>query len=108
MNGIVSIPSKPLRIITASVGHDEITLALVSKERLVGVGSSTKSVTYSNVASLVQDIAEITRDPETIITQSPDVVVTSPFFSAEGIDALLRLRHPGRSRLTCTRAPRPG
>ena len=94
VNGIVSIPSKPLRIITASVGHDEITLALVSKERLVGVGNSTKSVTYSNVASLVQDIAEITRDPETIITQSPDVVVTSPFFSTEGIDALLRLGIP--------------
>ena len=94
VNGIVSIPSRPLRIITASVGHDEITLALVSKERLVGVGSSTKSVTYSNVASLVQDIAEITRDPETIITQSPDVVVTSPFFSTEGIDALLRLGIP--------------
>ena len=50
--------------------------------------------TYSNVASLVQDIAEISRDPETIITQSPDVVVTSPFFSAEGIDALLRLGIP--------------
>ena len=94
VNGIVSIPSKPLRIITASVGHDEITLALVSKERLVGVGSSTKSVTYSNVASLVQDIAEITRDPETIITQSPDVVVTSPFFSTEGIDTLSRLGIP--------------
>ena len=94
VNGIVSIPSKPLRIITASVGHDEITLALVPKERLVGVGSSTKSVTYSNVASLVQDIAEITRDPETIITQSPDVVVTSPYFAAEGIDALLRLGIP--------------
>ena len=36
----------------------KLTLALVPKERLVGVGSSTKSVTYSNVASLVQDIAE--------------------------------------------------
>ena len=94
LNGIVSIPSKPLRIITASVGHDEITLALVPKKRLVGVGSSTKSVTYSNVASLVQDIAEITRDPETIIAQSPDVVVTSPYFSEEGIDALSRLGIP--------------
>ena len=94
VNGIVSIPSKPLRVITASVGHDEITLALVPKERLVGVGSSTKSVTYSNVALLVQDIAEITRDPETIVTLSPDVVVTSPFFSAEGIDALSRLGIP--------------
>ena len=94
LNGVVSIPSKPGRIITASVGHDEMTLALVPRDRLVGVGSSTKNSTYSNVASLVQDIAEISRDPETIIAQSPDVVVTSPFFPAETIDALSRAGIP--------------
>ncbi len=94
LNGLVSIPSKPFRIITASVGHDEMTLALVPLERLVGVGSSTKNSTYSNVASLVQDITEISRDPETIVAQSPDVVVTSPFFSAEAIDALSRTGVP--------------
>ena len=88
LNGIVSIPSKPLRIITASVGHDEMALAIVPLDRLVGVGSATKNSTYSNVASLVQGITEISRDPETIVAQSPDVVVTSPFFSAEAIDAL--------------------
>ncbi len=94
LNGIVSIPSKPLRIITASVGHDEMTLALVPLERLVGVGSATKNSTYSNVAPLVQGITEISRDPETIVAQSPDVVVTSPFFSAEAIDALSRTGIP--------------
>ena len=88
LNGVVSIPSKPQRIITASIGHDEITLALVPRDRLVGVGSVTKNSTYSNVASLVQGIAEISRDPETIIAQSPDVIVTSPFFPAEAIEAL--------------------
>ncbi len=88
LNGLVSIPAKPERIITASVGHDEMTLALVPLERLVGVGGSTKNSTYSNVASLVQDMTEISRDPETIIAQSPDVVVTSPFFPAEAIEAL--------------------
>lgn len=88
LNGVVTIPSKPQRIITASVGHDEMTLALVPRDRLVGVGSATKNSTYSNVASLVQDITEISRDPETIIAQRPDVVVTSPFFPAEAVDAL--------------------
>ena len=91
LNGVVTIPTKPERIITASVGHDEITLALVPSDRLVAVGSATKNATYSNVASLVQDKADISRDPETIIAQSPDVIVTSPFFSAEGIDALSRV-----------------
>ena len=94
LNGIVTISDKPQRIINASVGHDEVTLALVPIERLVGVGGSTKSYTYSNVADLVQDIAQISRDPEVIVAQSPDIIVTSPFFSAEGVDALTRLGIP--------------
>ena len=94
LNGMVTIPSKPSRVITASVGHDEIAVPLISLSRLVGVGEATKNATFSNVASLVQDIPVITRDPETIIVLSPEVVVTSPFFAAEGIDALSRLNIP--------------
>ena len=94
LNGLVSIPAKPERIITASVGHDEMALALVPLDRLVGVGSSTKNATYSNVSSLVQDIAEISRDPETIVAQAPDVVATSPFFPAEAIEALSKTGIP--------------
>ncbi len=88
LNGVVSIPAKPLSIITASVGHDEMTLAIVPLERLVAVGGSSKDATYSNVADLLQDKTEISRDPETIIAQEPDIIVTSPFFSADGVAAL--------------------
>ena len=88
LNGLVTISSKPHRIITASVGHDEMTLALVPRDRLVGVGGVTKDSTYSNVASLVKGIAEISRDPEVIIAQDPDVIVTSPFFLTEAVEAL--------------------
>ena len=95
LNGVVSIPAKPGRIITASVGHDEVILALAPSDRLVAVGNSTKSETFSNVASLVQGKPEITRDPETIIAQSPDVIVTSPFFPAEGDQGPVEDRHPG-------------
>lgn len=94
LNGLVSIPDKPQRIITASVGHDEMTLALVPRDRLVGVGSATKNSTYSNVAALVQDISQISRDPETLIAQAPDVIVTSPFFPAEAIEALSKIGIP--------------
>ena len=94
LNGLVSIPAKPQRIITASIGHDEITLALVPKDRLVGVGNVSKNATYSNVAPFVQDIAEISRDPETIVAQAPDVLVTSPFFPAEAIEALSKTGIP--------------
>ncbi|MCY3603518.1 MAG: ABC transporter substrate-binding protein, partial [Chloroflexi bacterium] len=94
LNGIVSIPAKPLRIITASVGHDEMALAIVPNERLVAVGGATKNETYSNIAHLVQEKAEISRDPEVIIAQSPDVVVTSPFMAIEVVEALQRAGIP--------------
>ena len=94
LNGIVSIPAKPTRIITASVGHDEMTLALVPNDRLVAVGSATKNITYSNIAPLVQEKPEISRDPEVIIALSPDVVVTSPFFPIEAVEALQRVGIP--------------
>ena len=60
----------------------------------MGVGSVSKNATYSNIASLVQDIAEISRDPETIVAQAPDVLVTSPFYPAEAIEALSKTGIP--------------
>ena len=94
LNGIIDILVKPHKIITASVGHDEMVLALVPIERLVAVGSATKNSTYSNVASLLQDKPEISRDPEVIIAQDPDVLVTSPFFPADAIQALTSVGIP--------------
>jgi len=108
LNGVFSIPFKPLRIITASVGHDEMTLALVPLDRLVAVGSASQNATYSNVADLLQDKPQISRDPETIIAETPDVVVTSPFFSADGVEALSKagvlviqteLKHDAEARI---------
>ena len=90
LSGVVSIPAKPTRIITASIGHDEVVLALVPAERLVAVGAVSKDPTFSNMADLVLDKPEVSRDPETIIVQSPDIVVTSPWYPVEGIDALRR------------------
>ncbi len=90
----MSIPAKPERIIGASIGHDEVILALVPVERLVAVGSFTKNATYSNVYDLVQEKPEISRDSETIIAQAPDVLVTSPFFAAERVEALSRVGIP--------------
>ena len=94
LNGRVTIEAKPQRIITASVGHDEMTLGLVPISRLVGVGSSTKNPLYSNVADRVQGIATISRDPEVIVAQDPDIVVASPFLKPEVVEALTRVGVP--------------
>ena len=95
LNGVVSIPAKPQRIITASIGHDEMILALVPIERLVGVGAVSKDPTYSNVARMLESRAEVSREPETIIALSPDVVVTSPYYPGGGNCRLVPSGHPG-------------
>ena len=94
LNGVVSIPRKPLRIITASIGHDEMALALVPAGRLVAVGAVSKDETFSNVAALVAGKPETSRDPEVILSHAPDVVVTSPFFPLEAVEALVRVGIP--------------
>ncbi len=88
LNGKKTIKQKPQRIVTVSVGHDEMTLSLVQPERLVAVGGATKDPTYSNVADLVKDLPVITSKAESILAQSPDLVVTSPFLSPDTVAAL--------------------
>ena len=91
-NGTISITKKPQRILTASVGHDELTVSLVDLERLVGVAGITKDPTYSNVASLVKNIPEVDRDPENIVALNPDLIVTSQCFPEESIKRLNDLK----------------
>jgi iron complex transport system substrate-binding protein len=93
-NGRVTIPAQPQRIITGSIGHDEVTYALVPFERVVAVGAVSKDSTYSNVAALVQDVYVLSREPEVILAQNPDVIVTSIFFANETVEALTRVGIP--------------
>jgi iron complex transport system substrate-binding protein len=88
LNGTVTIPEKPERIVTISLGHDEVTYALVPRDRVVAANIYTQSPDQSNVAHLAAGLPEITSDAEVIVAQSPDIVIASPFTSLELIEAL--------------------
>ena len=88
LNGLVTIPRKPQRILTLSLGHDEITLSLVPADLVVAVGEPTKLPIYSNVAHLVQDKPLVVREPEVIIAYDPDIVVVSKFAKPEFVQAI--------------------
>ena len=88
LNGRVTIQAKPGRIHTVSLGHDEVTYALVPADRVVAVGKYTQSPEYSNVADLAQNVDGIGRDPEQIVAQRPDIVIASPFTKKDLIEAL--------------------
>lgn len=88
LNGRVTIAAKPLRVHTVSLGHDEMTYALVPAERVVAVGKFTQKPEHSNVAELAQRVEGIGRDPEQIVAQNPDIVIASPFAKEDLLKAL--------------------
>jgi iron complex transport system substrate-binding protein len=93
-NGQTLIEQKPQRIITASIGHDEVTYSLVESERVIGVGAISKDSTYSNVSDIVQNVTVISREPEILISENPDLIVTSIYFNAKQIAVLGELGIP--------------
>ncbi|MSQ31889.1 MAG: ABC transporter substrate-binding protein [Dehalococcoidia bacterium] len=88
LNGKVTIPSKPQRILTVSLGHDEVTYALVPAQRVVAVGEFTKKDEYSNVAKMSKDLPVVTRDPERITSFNPDIVIVSAYSKPELVASL--------------------
>ena len=88
LNGRVTITAKPLRIHTVSLGHDELTYALVPAERVVAVGTFTQKPMNSNVAELAKVVPGISRDAEQIVSHTPDIVIASPFAKEELLTAL--------------------
>ncbi|MBI4213810.1 MAG: ABC transporter substrate-binding protein [Chloroflexi bacterium] len=91
--GIVTIPNKPTRIHTLSVGFDEITFRLVEPSRVIAVGRVTADPQISNVADQARQIPnQVGRNAEQIVALQPDLVVASPFAS---VDLLEHLRSAG-------------
>ena len=94
LNGFVTINAKPERILTVSLGHDEVTYALVPSERVVATSIAAKMVQHSNVAHLAQAVGAIALDPEQVISYNPDLVVASPYTKADFIDAVRNVGIP--------------
>jgi iron complex transport system substrate-binding protein len=94
LNGTVTIKQKPARITTMSAGFDEITLGLVPVSRMVGVGSATKNPDVSSMSAEVQDVPTVGRDPESVASVDPDLVVASPTQKADVVAAIAKLAIP--------------
>ncbi len=88
MNGKVVIKSRPQSIHTLSLGHDEVTYALVAAQRVAAVGKYTQDPVYSNVAELAKKVPGIGREPEQIVARQPDLVVASHTIKVDLIKAL--------------------
>lgn len=75
VNGPVTIRRPPQRLVTLSVGHDEIAFALLPPTRIAAVGWPAQQPFQSNVAALARDHPAVGREPERIAAARPDLVI---------------------------------
>lgn len=89
-NEIVLV-EKPQRIISLTLGTDELLLDLVGPERLLGVTYLAGDETTSNIANdpaLAQVENTVEADPEQIIALEPDLVFVATFTGAAVMEQL--------------------
>ena len=76
--------AKPQRIVSLSLGTDEILCALVSPERIVGLSRHSDNPEVSNVADIARRIdVKLDRDPERIVALEPDLVLAARYSKIE-------------------------
>ena len=87
--GVITLDAPPQRILTYSLGHDEMTLALVPAERIAALGKFTGNPSYSNVADLAADFPVYEKGAENVLAENPDIFIVSKSTKAD-IVALIK------------------
>jgi iron complex transport system substrate-binding protein len=85
----IRLAARPARIVSQTLGSDEILFALVPPERLVGLSTLSRDPKYSNV------VAEASRHPapaivsaEDVLRLRPDLVIVATYSRAEVVETL--------------------
>ncbi|MBI3953621.1 MAG: ABC transporter substrate-binding protein [Chloroflexi bacterium] len=88
VTGPVELKRKPERILVLSLGHEEMSLALVPPSRLVGTSQWTINAALSNVVELARAIPVLPSSAEAYIAARPELVVVTPYTRRELIQQL--------------------
>lgn len=94
---IVKLKAKPQRIVTFSIGTDEIVLGLVDPKRMAAINENLEDPQSSNVVELAKQISQkIPRNPsiEATAVLRPDLVIVPSWIPLENIAALRDLDIP--------------
>lgn len=94
---VVKLKAKPQRIVTFSIGTDEIVLGLVPPKRMAAINETLDDPKSSNVVNLAKQIPQkIPRNPSVEATAAlrPDLVIVPNWIPLENIAALRDLEIP--------------
>lgn len=84
--GKITLEGPPQRILTYSLGHDEMVLALTPPERIAALGKFTGNPSYSNVAELAPQFPVYEKGAENVLAQSPDIFIVSRSTKADIVE----------------------
>lgn len=72
----INIPRKPERIVSLTLGSDEILCGLVDEKRIAGLSKYSREEATSNVAAIAQRInVFVDRNAEQVVALQPDLLV---------------------------------
>lgn len=77
VEGRITLDAPPERILTYSLGHDELLLSLVPADRIAAIGKFTGNEDYSNVSGRVEGLAIYEKGAENVLAQQPDLFIAS-------------------------------
>ena len=84
--GKITLEGPPQRILTYSLGHDEMVLALAPPERIAALGKFTSNPSYSNVAELAEQFPVYEKGAENVLAQNPDIFIVSRSTKADIVE----------------------
>ncbi len=85
----VTIPQKPERIVSLTLGTDEILLSLVAPQRVRAVTYLARDSIWTNVSEIAQQVEHtVQSDPEQIIALEPDLVLAATYNNPDHVQLL--------------------
>jgi iron complex transport system substrate-binding protein len=89
LGATLTIPAKPQRIVSQTLGTDEILFAICPSSRIVGLSPLARDEAYSNVTKEARAIpAPAVGDAEQVLRLQPDIVFVASYSRAEVVEVL--------------------
>lgn len=86
---VLAIGSPPSRIVSQTLGTDEILMAICPVDRIVGLSELALEEDYSNVAAEARSASiPIVRGPEQVLQLQPDLIFIASYSRAEEVELL--------------------
>lgn len=92
---ILILQRKPQRIVSQTLGTDEILLAICPTERVVALSHLAEDEDYSNVVEEARRVpGRTTQGPEQVLQFKPDLIFVASYSRAEAVDLLKASQAP--------------